>query len=87
MDKTQKNTPQPKEKRASEQQPSDRRAMERRAMEHYERGRALWAEGRRGEAMTEYNESLARYPEGPARTALTIADDIMNFYNKDLYNP
>ena len=56
-------------------------------MEHYERGRALWAEGRRGEAMTEYNESLALYPEGPARTALTIADDIMNFYNKDLYNP
>lgn len=33
-----------------------------------------------------YQEALARNPQSPARETLQLATDIMNFFNKDMYN-
>ena len=37
-------------------------------------------------AIINYNEALSLNPESPARQALDIANDILDFYNKDMYN-
>lgn len=37
-------------------------------------------------AMNNYHEAIALNPESPARQALEIAQDILNFFNKDMYN-
>ena len=57
------------------------------ALRHYQLGRSLWQQGRRGEAMTEYNISLSLDPGSPAKAALEMANDIMDFFDRDLYNP
>ena len=57
------------------------------ALRHYRLGRTLWQQGRRGEAMTEYNISLSLDPGSPAKAALEMANDIMDFFDRDLYNP
>lgn len=57
------------------------------ALRHYRLGRTLWQQGRRGEAMTEYNLSISIDPASPAAAALDMANDIMDFFNHDLYNP
>ena len=53
----------------------------------YMKGKILWKQGHRTEAITAYNEAVALNPDSPAAIALTQARQIMNFYNKDLYNP
>ena len=53
----------------------------------YMKGKILWKQGRRTEAITAYNEAVALNPDSTAAIALTQARQIMNFYNKDLYNP
>ena len=53
----------------------------------YERGNALRREGRWGDAMNCYAEAIALDPDSPAVEARRMLDDIMNSYNKDLYNP
>lgn len=58
-----------------------------RAEAHFEAGRRLWAEGRRGEAITEYNNAVALDPDSPAAVALKMANEIMDFYDKQRYNP
>lgn len=58
-----------------------------RAQEHFERGRMLWKQGNRGEAMTEYNTALSLDPDSPAAVALEMAQGIMDFYDKQRYNP
>lgn len=58
-----------------------------RAAEHYALGRKLWAEGRHGEAITQYNHAVALDPQSPAATALQMATGIMDFYDKSRYNP
>ena len=54
---------------------------------YYNRGRLLWRLGRRGEAMSDYEKSAALDPASPAVEALRMCNDIMDFYNTDLYNP
>lgn len=53
----------------------------------YQIGRIEWKSGNRARAITAYNKSLELDPSGPAAIALEQARAIMNFYNKDLYNP
>lgn len=53
----------------------------------YMKGKILWKLGRRTEAITAYNEALALNPDSSAAIALAQARQIMDFYNKDLYNP
>lgn len=37
-------------------------------------------------AMNNYLEAIQLNPSGPARQALDIANEILAFYNKDMYN-
>ena len=37
-------------------------------------------------AMNNYHEAIAINPESPAKQALEIANDILDFFNKDMYN-
>ena len=37
-------------------------------------------------AMNAYLEAIHRNPESPAQQALDIANEILAFYNKDMYN-
>lgn len=57
------------------------------AMEHYNRGKEYWRQGRRGDAMSEYNKAVLLDPHSPAATALEMANTIMDFYDHDRYNP
>lgn len=57
------------------------------AMEHYNRGKEYWRQGRRGDAMSEYNKAILLDPHNPAATALEMANTIMDFYDRDRYNP
>lgn len=53
----------------------------------YLKGNACMKAGRRREAMNAYRRAEELDPEGPAAEARRLLDDIMAFYNKDLYNP
>lgn len=53
----------------------------------FERGRLRWKAQDRAGAITDYASSAALEPEGGASIALAQAREIMNFYNRDLYNP
>lgn len=57
------------------------------AQQHFERGKQLWAQGDHGAAMSEYKQALALDPDSPARTALEMANQIMDFYDKNQLNP
>ncbi len=58
-----------------------------RAEAYYLRGRVAWKEGKRGEAISCYEKAESLDPESPAVVALEQTRSIMEFYNKDLYNP
>lgn len=58
-----------------------------------ERARALYRDGQAamkrsawGEAISLFLQSEALDPDGPAREVREMLDDIMAFYNKDMYN-
>lgn len=53
----------------------------------FERGKAYWKLGEKAKAMTDFNAALSLDPESPAKQYLEMANDIMDFYNTDLYNP
>lgn len=57
------------------------------ARAHYEEGRRLWALGRHGEAMTEFNRAIALDPESPAKTAVEMSQTIMDFFDRQQFNP
>lgn len=57
------------------------------AEQYYSRGKLYWKAGKRGEAMTDFNAAIALDPNSPAAAYLAMANDIMDFYNTDLYNP
>lgn len=57
------------------------------AMTYYQRGRANWKLGRKGEAMSDYSKSVSLDPKSPAAEALIICREVMDFYDKNLYNP
>lgn len=52
-----------------------------------ERGRLYWALGKRSDAINDYLAAQRLNPEGKAKELLKATYEILNFYNKDLYNP
>lgn len=51
------------------------------------RGRLYWALGRRSEAIGDYLAAQKLNPSGKASQILKATYEILDFYNKDLYNP
>lgn len=58
-----------------------------RAWALYMKGRIAWKRGQKSRAMSFYAEAAGLDPDSEAATALEQARSIMDFYNKDLYNP
>jgi predicted negative regulator of RcsB-dependent stress response len=54
---------------------------------YYLRGKLHWKLGNRSRAMSDYCKAVELNPESEARQALEMSTSIMNFYNKDIYNP
>lgn len=52
-----------------------------------ERGRLYWALGRRSDAIGDYLAAQKLNPSGSATQLLKATYEILDFYNKDLYNP
>lgn len=52
-----------------------------------ERGRMYWALGRRREAIGDYLAAQRLNPSGKATQLLKATYAILDYYNKDLYNP
>lgn len=52
-----------------------------------ERGRLNWALGRRSEAIGDYLAAQKINPSGKATQLLKATYEILDYYNKDLYNP
>ncbi|MDE5682578.1 MAG: tetratricopeptide repeat protein [Muribaculaceae bacterium] len=51
------------------------------------KGRIAWKRGLKSQAMSFYAEAAGLEPDSEAATALEQARQVMDFYNKDLYNP
>lgn len=54
---------------------------------YFRRGRLFWKLDRKGDAISDYEQAIALDPECGAAEALRLSREVMNFYNKDLYNP
>ena len=52
-----------------------------------ERGRLYWALGRRSDAIGDYLAAQRINPSGKATQLLKATYEILDYYNKDLYNP
>ncbi len=52
-----------------------------------ERGRLYWALGERSKAIGDYLAAQKLNPSGKATQLLKATYEILDFYNKDLYNP
>lgn len=50
-------------------------------------GRVAWKRGDKAAAISRYNDAVALDADSEAAVALQQALDIMDFFNKDLYNP
>lgn len=57
------------------------------AEEWYQQGNELRKQSQWGEAISCYMEAIAIDPQSPAVEAKQMLEDILNFYNKDAYNP
>lgn len=57
------------------------------AEEYYRLGNRYRQEGNWQEAINNYIAAVELDPESPAAEAKAMLDDILNFYNKDAYNP
>ncbi len=53
---------------------------------YYLRGNAYRKHGDWQQALNNYLEAIERNPESPAVQAKNMLMDILNFYNKDMYN-
>lgn len=51
------------------------------------RGLAFWSMGKRAEAIRDYLAAIRINPGSPATLALKSTNQILDYYNKDLYNP
>lgn len=60
--------------------PDDDEALTMRGMKH-------WSMGQRSEAINDYLAALKINPESKSKMAIKTAYEILNYYNKDLYNP
>ena len=54
---------------------------------YYLRGKALWRLDKRGAAISDYEHATALDPDSEAAPALTMAREIMDFFNPDMFNP
>ena len=54
---------------------------------YYYRGRLYWRLGNKSRAISDYCHAVELNPESEAREALKMATSIMDFYNKEIYNP
>lgn len=54
---------------------------------YYLRGRIHWRLGDRRQAINDYHSSVALNPHGPAEQALAQANEILSFFNPDIFNP
>lgn len=55
---------------------------------YLERGRLLWRLQRHAAALADYERATALAgPDSPAAAALAMAREVMEFFNKDMYNP
>ncbi len=52
-----------------------------------ERGLLNWAMGRRSAAINDYLAAIKLNPDSKSKQAIQSAYAILNYYNKDLYNP
>lgn len=52
-----------------------------------ERGLLYWKLGERASAINDYNAAIAINPESKAVQVKEATYSILNYYNKDLYNP
>lgn len=57
------------------------------ADEWYRRGNAFRKQADWQHALSCYMEAIALDPESPAVQAKEMLENILNFYNKDAYNP
>ena len=57
------------------------------AMAYYLRGNAYRQQGNVRMALNSYLESMALDPDGPAAEAYRHIQELLDFYNKDYYNP
>ncbi|MBR1387187.1 MAG: hypothetical protein IJ553_02110 [Alloprevotella sp.] len=53
---------------------------------HYLKGKALMKQSAWGEAISQFRQARMLEPDGPAAEAENMLLDIMDFYNKDMYN-
>lgn len=58
-----------------------------RAAELYAKGRYHWSRGERGAALTAWNEAAILDPTSPAVQAIRMADDILDFFDHNQFNP
>lgn len=54
---------------------------------YYLRGVRYWSMGRRSESINDYLAAIRINPKSKATMALKTAYEILNFYNKDIFNP
>lgn len=51
------------------------------------RGMQYWSMGDRAQAINDYLAAIRLNPDSKAKMALKATNDILDYYNKDLYNP
>lgn len=59
----------------------------RSSSEYYEAGNRFRREGNWQEAINNYIAAIELDPDSPAVEAKQMLDDILGYYNKDMYNP
>ena len=57
------------------------------AEEYFQRGNEYRQRGEWQEALANYMEAIELDPNSPAVIAKEMVENILNFYNKDAYNP
>lgn len=57
------------------------------AQAYYLRGNAYRQQGDMRQALNSYLEAMQLQPDGPAAQAYRTIQEILNFYDHDLYNP
>ena len=57
------------------------------AEEYFQRGNEWRQRGDWQEALANYMEAIELDPDSPAVIAKEMLENILNFYNKDAYNP
>ena len=57
------------------------------AEEYFQRGKECRQRGDWQEALANYMEAIELDPNSPAVIAKEMLENILNFYNKDAYNP